>query len=289
MDIVDKADSGVELGSFLRAMRERLTPEAAGLPGSGKRRTPGLRRQEVAELAAVSIDWYIRLEQGRVGTPGAAVLDAIAIALQLSDSERAHLHLIARGAQPPSRSAPAPLSPTMQAILDGMPLLPAYAMDFRYDVLARNAAAAALFGEDFGPGLNTARLIFLDPVTLAGQLDWPQVARETVGNLRRTLARHPDDTGLRTLIDELRTASPEFAAWWNDHDVHDRRHGRKRISHPRHGVLTVHYDTFISPDGSDHCLFVLTPADPTTETALATLITDRAQRLGTRSLRPTAS
>lgn len=286
---MEKVESAAELGSFLRAMRERLSPEAAGLPGGGQRRTPGLRRQEVAELAAVSIDWYIRLEQGRAVTPGASVLDGIAAALRLSDSERAHLHLLARGAQPPARSAPAPLSPSMGAILDGMPLLPAYVMDLRGDVLARNGAAAALFGEQFTPGVNTARLIFLDAATRATQLDWDQIARETVGNLRLNLARHPDDIPLRALIDELRTASAEFAAWWDDHTVRDRQHGHKRISHPALGDLTLNYDTLVSPDGSDHRLFVLTPANPATEAALRTLITERAHRLGTLSLRPTAS
>lgn len=286
---MDKVESGAEVGSFLRAMRERLTPEAAGLPGAGQRRTPGLRRQEVAELAAVSIDWYIRLEQGRAVTPSAAVLDAIARALQLSDSERAHLHLMARGAHPAARSVPAPLSTSMQAILDGMPLLPAYAMDLRFDVLARNTAAAALFGDDFAAGVNTARLLFLDPTLRATQLDWDQIARETVGNLRLNLARHPDDPRLHSVIDELRTASTEFAAWWNDHTVRDRQHGRKRIRHPHQGDLTVNYDTLLPPDGSDHRLFILTPANPATESALRTLITTHANRLGTSPLRPVAS
>ncbi|MFB8008186.1 helix-turn-helix transcriptional regulator [Nocardia sp. NPDC056000] len=285
---MDRAESGVELGSFLRAMRERLTPEAAGLPGTGTRRTPGLRRQEVAELAAVSIDWYIRLEQGRAVTPGAAVLDAIAAALQLNDSERSHLHLIARGSQPPPQRAQAPLSASMRAILDGMPLLPAYAMDFRGDVLSRNAAAAALFGEDFLPGVNIARLIFLDEPTRATQLDWPKVARETVGDLRLNLARNPEDPRLRDLITELRTASTDFATWWNDHTVQERHHGRKRFQHPTEGTLTLDYDTLVAPDTSAHRLFVLTPANAFTAAALRTLITARAHLLGTHPLHPAA-
>ena len=145
-----------ELGEFLRAMRARRQPEHPGPSGrgsaQGRRRTPGLRRQEVAELAAVSIDWYIRLEQGRVGTPGSAVLDAIAGALELSDSEREHLHVLARGEAPSTRQATRPVSDSLRAILAGMPLLPAYVIDRSFDVLARNGAAAAMFGEDFGSG-----------------------------------------------------------------------------------------------------------------------------------------
>ncbi|WP_245568432.1 helix-turn-helix transcriptional regulator [Nocardia concava] len=284
---MDGTGSGNELGAFLRAMRERLTPEDAGLPSLGTRRTPGLRRQEVAQLAAVSIDWYIRLEQGRVGTPGAAILDALAAALQLTDTERAHLHLIARGAQPPSRK-PADPPASLRAILDGMPSHPAYLSDFRLDVLARNTAAAALFGPSFGPGINTARLTLLDPATRATQLDWDRVARETVGNLRRNLARHPDDARLRQVIAELRTESPEFAVWWDDHTVQDRSHGTKRIRHPEVGDLTVCYDNLTSPDGADHSLTVLTPADEATAAALRTVLTSHANRLGGTRLRPVA-
>ncbi|WP_328289720.1 helix-turn-helix transcriptional regulator [Nocardia aurantiaca] len=284
---MDTAASGRELGAFLRAMRGRLAPEQVGLPNLGQRRTPGLRRQEVAQLAAVSIDWYIRLEQGRVGTPGAAILDALADALRLTDTERAHLHLIARGAQPPTRR-PADPPESLLAILEGMPSLPAYLTDFRLDVLARNTAAAALFGPGFGPGINVARLTLLDPATRGTQLDWDRVARETVGNLRRNLARHPDDMRLREVIAELRTDSPEFAVWWDDHTVQDRSHGAKRIRHPEAGDLTVCYDNLTSPDGADHSITVLTPADAASATALRAILTAHADRLGGTRLRPVA-
>ncbi|MEU6582622.1 helix-turn-helix transcriptional regulator [Nocardia sp. NPDC046763] len=285
---MDTTASGRELGAFLRAMRERLTPEQAGLPNVGQRRTPGLRRQEVAQLAAVSVDWYIRLEQGRVGTPGAAILDALADALRLTDTERAHLHLIARGAQPPTRRRPADPPESLRAILDGLPALPAYLSDFRLDVLARNTAASALFGPGFEPGINLARLTLLDPATRATQLDWERVARETVGNLRRNLARHPDDPRLREVIGELRTESPEFATWWDDHAVQDRSHGTKRIRHPEAGDLTVCYDNLTSPDGADHSITVLTPVDAASTAALRAILTDHADRLGGTRLRPVA-
>lgn len=269
-----------DLAQFLRVMRARLQPEQVGLPRAGRRRTPGLRRQEVAQLAAVSIDWYIRLEQGRVGTPGTAVLDAVAEALRLSPSERRHLHLIARGQAPLTRHVPARVSDSLRVLLEGMPLLPAYVVDFRLDVLARNTAAAALFGEDFGTGeaANAARLLFLSPQVRRTQLDWTRVARETVGNLRANLARRRDDPPLLALIAELRDRSTEFAVWWDDHTVQERAHGTKRIRHAEVGELTVCYDVLAAPGNPDQCLIVITPADVAAEQALRTLVAGRCSR-----------
>ncbi|MFB4300090.1 helix-turn-helix transcriptional regulator [Actinomadura sp. NTSP31] len=272
-----------ELAAFLRAARERVRPEDVGLAGLGRRRTPGLRRQEVAELAAVSVDWYVRLEQGRVGTPGSAVLDGIAAALLLSPAERVHLHLIARGEAPPPQYVPAPLGGSLRAVLHGMPLLPAYVVDFRFDVLACNAAASALFGREFGRGRlgNTARMLFLEPETRETNLDWTQFAGEMVGNLRVNQARHPDDPRLAELIAELRAASREFAVWWDDQHVHERSRGVKRIRHETAGTLTVAYDMLAALDGSDQRLFVLTPADEASERALRALVTAHATALAT--------
>lgn len=270
-----------ELGAFLRAARERLTPQEAGLPVRGRRRTPGLRRQEVAELAAVSVEWYIRLEQGRVGMPGSAVLDAVATALRLTPAERRHLHLVARGEAPPPEYVPAPLSPSLRALLDGMPLLPAYVMDFRFDILACNNAAKALFGAEFGAGRlgNTARILFCEPDMREGQLDWERFARETVGNLRANSARHPGDPVLSRLVADLRAMSPQFAAWWADQHVEERSRGTKRVLRHDVGLMTLAYDTFRAVDSSDQRLFVLTPADPATENALRTLVTARSTAL----------
>jgi transcriptional regulator with XRE-family HTH domain len=271
-----------DLAQFLRAMRARLRPEDLGLPSAGRRRTPGLRRQEVAQLAAVSIDWYIRLEQGRVGTPGVAVLDAVAQALRLSPAEQRHLHLIARGEAPVAAHRPAPVGRSLRVLLDGLPLLPAYVVDFRLDVLARNAAAAALFGEEFGTGLadNLGRLLFRAPGIREAQLDWTRVARETVGNLRANLARHREDPRLRAVIDELREHSAEFACWWEDHTVQERAHGEKRVRHPVAGELAVRYDVLATLDGSGQRLMVVTPADAAAEQALRRLVAARANRLG---------
>lgn len=272
------------MAQFLRAMRARLSPRDVGLPEVGRRRTPGLRRQEVAQLAAVSVDWYIRLEQGRVGMPGAAVLDAVAAALRLSQAERRHLYLVARGEVPPPAYAPAPVTPSLRTLLDGMPLWPAYVVDFRTDVLARNSAAAALFGEDFGTGraTNTARLLFdtSSPVR-AAQLDWERIARETVGNLRTHHARHSDDARLAALLVELRGMSPQFGIWWDDHTIGTRSHGTKRLRHPIAGDLTVRYDVLATCDGSEQYLLAVTPDDAVTERALRRLVMDRDGRLGT--------
>ncbi|XVV15524.1 helix-turn-helix transcriptional regulator [Actinoplanes sp. CA-131856] len=264
-----------ELSAFLRAMRSRVRPADVGLPETGPRRTPGLRRQEVAQLAAVSIDWYIRLEQGRVGVPGAAVLDALAQALKLTEAERHHLHLIARGEAPPSRHVPAPASESLRALLHSMPTTPAWILDFRFDVLAHNAAAVALFGPGFAVGTNTAEPLFLDPGARAFQLDWTRIAREHVGNLRANLARHPGDPRLRSLIDGLRRQSPEFAGWWDDQTVQERTNGTKRVLHPTGGVMTVRYDVLAVQDGSEQRLSVITPADAQAENTLRALVYPR--------------
>jgi transcriptional regulator with XRE-family HTH domain len=264
-----------ELAEFLRVMRARVRPQDVGLPAAaGNRRTPGLRRQEVAQAAAISVEWYTRLEQGRVGSPGTTVLDALARALRLSESEHHHLHLIARGEAPPARHRPAPVGAALRELLGGMPLLPAYVVDFRFDVLARNEPAAALFGADFGSGetANVAEMLFLMPRVRATQLDWTRIAREMVGNLRANLARHRTDVRLRALIGELRHRSEEFAAWWNDHTVQERANGVKRIRHPVGGDLTVRYTTLATLDNSDQYMIAVTPADAAAERALRTIV-----------------
>ncbi|GAA3630837.1 helix-turn-helix transcriptional regulator [Kineosporia mesophila] len=253
-------------------MRARVQPGDVGLPEVARRRTPGLRRQEVAQLAAVSIDWYIRLEQGRVGVPGAAVLDAVSQALVLSEAERHHLHLIARGEAPPARHVPAPASESLQTLLRSMPTTPAWILDFRFDVLAHNAAAVALFGTGFAVGGNTALPLFLEPASRDFQMDWTRIAREHVGNLRANLTRHPDDPRLQTLVGELRQKSPDFASWWDDQTVQERTNGTKRVLHPTAGVMTLRYDVLAVQDGSDQRLSVITPADAAAEDALRTIV-----------------
>jgi PAS domain-containing protein len=271
------------LGEFLTAMRGRLAPEDVGLRSVGRRRTPGLRRQEVAELAAVSIDWYIRLEQGRAGAPGSAVLEAIAEALRLSPVEREYLHLTARGEAPPRRlpDQRAGVSASMRAILDGMPLLPAYILDHCFDILAYNAAATAMFGDGFGhgQGANAALMLFLDRDVRRTQLSWEQVARETVGALRANAAKYPDDARLLAVIARLRSGSRDFAAWWEDHTVGERGSGVKRVAHPTAGILTVGYDMLAAPDAAEQRLVVVTPLGAATEQRLRGLVAAHSRRV----------
>lgn len=290
-------------------MRARISPEDVGLPrhGTGTRRTPGLRRQEVAQLAAVSIDWYIRVEQGRAGTPSTAVLDAIADALRLSPAERDHLHLLARDDKPRPRRNPAPaqIPPSINYLLRGMPLIPAYVVDFRFDIQARNDAAAAVFGEDFGSAAfpNAAAILFENPGMRAVQLDWTRIARETVGNLRANHARHRDDERLRTLIDRLRAVDEDFARWWEDRTVEERQHGMKRLRHPEVGDLTLSYDYLSIGSSVGHSvggdigvdatpdlkLVTVTPADAVSEQGVRTLITRHTHRRASDSIRPLAA
>ncbi|OKI97205.1 helix-turn-helix domain-containing protein [Kitasatospora sp. CB01950] len=284
-----------ELAAFLRAKRARLQPEDVDLPRGPRRRTPGLRRQEVAQLAAVSVEWYVRLEQGRVGTPGTAVLDALADALRLTPDESRHLHLLARRESRGDRPAVAPagpggaqVRPSLRQLVDGIPLFPAYLTDHRLDVLAHNAAARALFGAGFGtgPADNTARSLFLDPAARAAQLDWHRVARETVGHLRAGHGRHPNDPRMAELVAELRFHSAEFDAWWTDHTVLERSAGSKRVHHAEAGELRLHYDILSTGPATDHLLFTVTPADAATERALRHLVAHRAARAGGTALHP---
>jgi transcriptional regulator with XRE-family HTH domain len=279
-----------ELAGFLRAMRERVTPADFGLLVHGPRRTPGLRRQEVAELAAVSIDWYIRLEQGRVGTPGAAVLDGVARALRLSAAEREHLHVLARRERPmPEREEAAAVPPSIALLLRGMPLIPAYVVDHCFRILARNDAAAALFGDGFGAGAqqNTAVLLFEDPEIRAMQLDWERVARETVGNLRANLARSPEDAHLRALIQRL-SRDAGFRSWWEDRAVEERAHGVKRLAHPEVGPLTVYYD-YLALAERGLRLVSITPVDEPSEAGIRALITQRTRRTAGGGVRALAA
>jgi transcriptional regulator with XRE-family HTH domain len=269
-----------ELGDFLRAMRARLAPEDVGLPRTGPRRTPGLRRQEVAQLAAVSIDWYIRVEQGRAGAPSTAVLDAIAEVLRLSPTERAHLYVLAKGEQPlPQSPQNEPLPASLIYLLESMPLVPAYLVDFRFDVHARNDGAAALFGEEFGTGAqqNAAVVLFEVQEVKDAQLDWRRVARETVGNLRANLARHHDDEQLNALISRLRE-NPDFALWWEDRTVEERAHGVKRLRIPAVGDLTVCYDYLAVGGHPDLRLVTVTPADAASEQGIRTLVARRTRK-----------
>jgi len=248
----------VELREFLRSRRDRLRPADVGLSERGQRRVPGLRREEIASLAGVSTDYYVRLEQGRNITASEDVLDALARALQLDQAERAHLHDLAKP-RPVRRSPARPqrVRPGVRQLLDGL-ATPMVVLGRRLDVLATNRMARALL-TDFdalAPGdRNHARWVFLDPHARDLYADWETVARDNVAVLRMDAGRRPDDAELSALVGELSVKSPEFARWWADHDVLVRGHGRKRFRHPIVGELDIRYEALRLAD-EDQTLFV---------------------------------
>ncbi len=254
-----------DLREFLRTRRARLSPEAVGLdPGDRRRRVPGLRREELAQLAGVSVDYYVRLEQGRGTSVSESVLDAIARALQLDEDERAHLLDLARpAARARRRPAPRPqrVRPGVRILLDTLQQ-PAFVLGRRMDVLATNRLSRALLC-DFDalpPGeRNHARWVFLDPATRELFPDWEDVARDSVAELRMDAGRYPDDPELSSLIGELSVKSPEFRTWWASHDVLRRTHGAKRYHHPVVGEMTIAYEALPLPDAPEQTLYLLTP------------------------------
>jgi transcriptional regulator with XRE-family HTH domain len=236
---------------FLRSRRGRITPEQAGLPTfGGSRRVPGLRREEVALLAGVSVDYYTRLERGNATGASDSVLAALARALQLDEAERTHLFDLA-GAQrrtPPRRrrQAKQQVRPAVQRILDAMSAVPAYLRNGRGDILAANRLGYALFSELFGDSrrpVNTARFVFLDPRAPAFFPDWDRVANEVVAALHSEAGRDPHDRDLSNLVGELSTQSETFRTLWAVHNVHAHDSGVKRVHHPLVGELTLTYET----------------------------------------------
>jgi transcriptional regulator with XRE-family HTH domain len=246
-------DNGNEMRDFLVSRRARITPEQAGLPAyGGNRRVAGLRREEVALLAGVSIDYYTRLERGRAHGASDSVLEGIARALHLDEAERAHLFDLARAAavpaapRAPRRPAPQQVRPSVRRILDSMTTTPAYVRNARLDILAANQLGAALFAPVLtSPArpANNARFLFLDPAAREFYLDWERQAQDVVAMLR-TEAGHSthDNEGLSNLIGELSTRNENFRTWWAAHNVRFHRTGVKRFHHPAVGDLTLTFE-----------------------------------------------
>ncbi|GHF38801.1 transcriptional regulator [Amycolatopsis bartoniae] len=248
---MSQPDARRELGAFLRSRRARITPADAGLPRTGRRRTPGLRREELALLAGISATWYTYLEQGRDVRPSDQVLGALARALRLSDPERDHLFRLANGERTPQEPAPGQAA--------AVPLLlqpnPAYLTGPRYDVLGWNPAAAELFpGIDAAP--NLARWVFTSPFARDVLTDWELVARGLLARLRAAAGRHPGDPLFAALVRELRAASPEADAWWPRYDIQAAQAGTKRVRHPRLGPLTLAHSAFHPAGQPEHTLVV---------------------------------
>jgi transcriptional regulator with XRE-family HTH domain len=245
-----------ELGDFLRSRRARLQPHDVGLPDYGRRRVPGLRREELAQLAGVSVDYYVRLEQGRDIQPSDSVLDAIAGALQLTDDERSHLFTLVRPRRRARRRPNERVRPGIQRLVERIEF-PAFVLGRRMDVLAYNPLAAALLG-----GLherNALRAIFLDEGARTLYRDWDQVAAESVAYLRLSAGEDPDDAQLVELIGELSLHSDAFRRLWARHDVKSKTFGVKCFEHPQVGPLELDYESLKLPD-SDQVLVTYTAA-----------------------------
>src|SRR5882724_1506210 len=251
------------LGSYLKDRRTKLDPAAFGLSGA-RRRTPGLRREEVAQRANISPTWYTWLEQGRGGAPSAQVLDRIAGALMLTDVEREHLFLLGLGRPPEVRYRSTDgITPRLQRVLDALEPSPAIIRTATWDVVAWNRAATVML-TDYGSlppqQRNILRFIFLDPRVRAAQYDWGSVARHVVGAFRVDAARAGAAAAVQPLVDELCALSPDFAAMWRDNDVHSHGEGVKHIKHPVLGPLAFEYSAFAVDGRPDLSMVVYNPA-----------------------------
>lgn len=278
-----------EVREFLVSRRARVTPEQAGLPRwGGERRVPGLRREEVAMLAGVSIDYYTRLERGNIRGASDSVLDAVARALLLDEAERAHLFNLARDVpatvrKSRPRHSAQHVRTSVQRILDAMDT-PAHVQNARQDLIAANALGRALYSPHFDTGQqpNVARFIFLDPRAQDFYVDWPLARRISAAMLRREAGRNPLDSDLTALVGELTARSAIFAKDWARQNVHIHRTGTKQFRHPDVGLIDVDFDVFEMP-GESGLMIVTYSTEPGTPSAdamtlLATLAADAPGR-----------
>jgi transcriptional regulator with XRE-family HTH domain len=262
-------DTRSEIREFLTSRRARITPEEAGLRtyGSGPRRVPGLRREEVASLAGVSITYYTKLERGDASGVSETVLEALARALQLDEAERAHLFDLARAqnatTRPRRRRSPQQLRPGVQRLLDSI-TTPAMVRNGRMDILGANQLGRALYSEMFAnprTPVNSARFTFLDPRATTFFVDWDHAADDSVAVLRGEAGRHPYDRDLSDLVGELSTQSEEFRTRWARHDVRYHDTGKKRFHHPVVGDLELAFEVMTLVADLELTMFAFT-AEP---------------------------
>jgi transcriptional regulator with XRE-family HTH domain len=258
-----------EIRDFLTTRRARVTPEEAGLPAFGdNRRVPGLRREEVAMLAGVSVDYYIRLERG--DAPGASeeVLDGLARALRLDQAERTHLHDLFRNVEPPAPiEREAGVRPAVKRVVDAMVGMPTMVRSRRLDILYANELGAALYSGVYDMGdrpPGPARYVFFDQASRVFFVDWERAAGDMVGLLRAEAGRNPTDYALTELIDELSEGSDEFRGRWDAHDVLFHRTGVAHFQHPEVGGLTLTYEDLVLPEDPGQTILVFT-AEPGSE------------------------
>ena len=265
------------LGTYLRDRRARLDPAAFGF-GGGRRRTPGLRREEVASRANISPTWYTWLEQGRGGAPSANVLDRIAKGLMLTEPEREHLYMLGLGHPPEARYKPVDgITPRLQHVLDGMAFSPAIIKNAMWDVVGWNRAAAAML-TDYGQlpreQRNILRLMFTNGKGRSRNEDWDSIARFVVGAFRADVARAGADGSAEAvrLVDELSGLSPEFARLWQDNDVVAHSEGVKRIRHPHAGLVKLEFSSFAIEGRPELGMIVYNPATPSDAAKVRTLV-----------------
>jgi transcriptional regulator with XRE-family HTH domain len=263
-----------ELGAFLRNRRERVQPEDVGLRSSRRRRTPGLRREEVAQLAGVGVTWYTWLEQGREINPSAQVLDAIARTLQFDSHEHSHLFTLAGIATTTVAAQCIELCPTVQPLLDQLEPFPACVLNDRLDLLAYNRVYASFFEDlDAIPveDRNLLWLTFTDAAWRRPIVDWDESVGNLVAEYRAAMARHLDEPAWKLLVARLHRASPEFRAFWERHDVQSVVSRRKRALHPTAGLLSVEYTNLWLGERHGTRIVAFTPADERTRKRLDAL------------------
>jgi transcriptional regulator with XRE-family HTH domain len=270
--------AGGPLGHYLRDRRTRLDPAALGFP-LARRRTPGLRREEVAQRASVSATWYTWLEQGRGGAPSAEVLGRIAHALLLTEVEREHLFLLGLGRPPAVRHQGVEgVTPRLQRVLDALDVSPALVKTSTWDVVAWNRAAAVVL-TDYGAlqpaERNILRLMFLDARVRSAQPDWKSVARFVVAAFRADVARAGASGSARELVEELSRRSPEFDALWRDNDVRSYGEGTKQLRHPVAGRIGLEYSAFAVDGRPDLGMVVYNPATPADAQKIRSLLRRR--------------
>lgn len=271
-------DRREELSDFLRTRRQRLQPEDVGLPRYSRRRATGLRREEVAMLAGMSVDYYTRIEQGRGQHPSPEVLGAIMRALKLDEHEQRHLEALFQSSAPAraTRQASERVRPGVQRLLDALSVsTPAFVLGRRMDVLAWNPLSAALISEfETVPAArrNMVWLAFMQPGAREFYRDWEQVAVESVAHLRTACGLYPDDPALASLVGELSVKNEDFRRIWALHEVRGKGHGRKLLHHPEVGELSLEYESLQLPDSNGQTLVTYTaePGSPSAQ-ALALL------------------
>ncbi len=258
-------DRTITLGAFLKDRRTRLDPAAFGF-ATGRRRTPGLRREEVAQRANISPTWYTWLEQGRGGAPSADVLDRIAAGMMLTEPEREHLFLLGLGRMPDVRYKPIDgVTPRLQRVLDALEYSPAIIKNATWDVIAWNRAAAAIL-TDYAKlppdGRNILRMMFTNPRMRAAQDDWTSVAHYVVGAFRADAIRAGASEQINRLADEISRISPEFEAMWRDNAISAHAEGSKRLHHAELGALELEFSGFAVDGRPELSMIVYNPANP---------------------------